>query len=54
MRAARAPVGAPIYYPWRLFQWWYAFEPYAPGVFNKAGGFAAIGNLLVVHDCHHR
>ncbi len=38
--------GVPIYYPWRLFQWWYAFEAYAPNVFNKAGGFAAIGGLL--------
>ena len=27
----------PIYYPWRLFEWWYAFEPYTPDVFAKGG-----------------
>lgn len=32
----------PVYYPWRLFEWWYAFEPYAPDVFAK-GGQIAIG-----------
>ena len=21
----------PVYRPWRLFQWWYAYEAYAPG-----------------------
>ena len=31
----------PIYLPWRLFEWWYAFEPYAPGLFNRAGVMAA-------------
>lgn len=36
----------PVYYPWRLFEWWYAFEPYAPQVFNKAGTLAAAGGLL--------
>lgn len=37
---------APVYKPWRLFQWWYAYEPYAPGVFNKAGIMAASGGFL--------
>jgi len=32
----------PVYYPWRLFEWWYAFEPYAPEVFAR-GGLIAIG-----------
>jgi type IV secretion system protein VirD4 len=37
----------PIYHPWRLFQWWYSFEAYAPKIFDTAGiiagasGFAA-------------
>ncbi|MEM7569751.1 MAG: conjugal transfer protein TraG [Pseudomonadota bacterium] len=31
----------PIYYPWRLFEWWYAFDAYAPGVFSKGGLIAA-------------
>lgn len=35
-----------IYLPWRLFEWWYAFEPYAPSIFNQAGIIAASGGLL--------
>ena len=38
--------GAPVYPPWRLFEWWYAFEPYAPDVFNRAGMIAASGGVL--------
>ena len=34
-------LGQPIYAPWRLFEWWYAYEAYAPAVFRKAGMFAA-------------
>ncbi|MEM6554389.1 MAG: conjugal transfer protein TraG [Pseudomonadota bacterium] len=36
----------PIYKPWRLFQWWYAYEAYAPDVFNRAGMLAAGGGFL--------
>lgn len=36
----------PVYYPWRLYQWWYAYEAYAPDVFAKAGAMAASGGLL--------
>ncbi len=36
----------PVYYPWRLFQWWYAYEAYAPDVFRTAGLTAAAGGLL--------
>ncbi len=35
-----------IYYPWRLFEWWYAYEAYAPEVFRRAGTLAAGGGLL--------
>ena len=38
--------GFKIYNPWRLFQWWYAYEAYAPAVFNKAGAMAAMGSFL--------
>lgn len=31
----------PVYYPWRLFEWWYAFDAYAPEVFAKGGRIAA-------------
>jgi type IV secretory pathway TraG/TraD family ATPase VirD4 len=36
----------PVYLPWRLFEWWYAFEPYAPHVFERAGAMAAGGGVL--------
>ena len=38
--------GWPVYRPWRLFQWWYAYEAYAPGVFARGGAVAASGGLL--------
>ncbi len=38
-------LGQPIYAPWRLFEWWYAYEAYAPHVFRKAGMFAAGSGL---------
>jgi type IV secretion system protein VirD4 len=36
----------PIYYPWRLFEWWYAYEAYAPGIFDRAGIIAASSGLM--------
>ena len=36
----------PVYRPWRLFQWWYAYEAYAPDVFARGGALAASGGLL--------
>jgi len=33
--------GWPVYEPWKLFEWWYFFEAYAPEVFDKAGMLAA-------------
>ena len=38
--------GQPIYYPWRLFEWWYAFDAYAPEVFAKGGQIAAGSGFL--------
>jgi len=38
----------PVYYPWRLFEWWYAFEPYAPGVFARGGQIAISASFLGV------
>ena len=35
-----------IYYPWRLYEWWYAFDAYAPSIFNQAGMIAAGGGIL--------
>jgi type IV secretion system protein VirD4 len=34
-------LGQPIHHPWRLFEWWFAYEAYAPQVFRKAGMLAA-------------
>ncbi len=36
----------PVYRPWRLFQWWYAYDAYAPGVFATGGVIAASGGLI--------
>src|SRR3546814_18296396 len=38
--------GWPIYYPWRLFEWWYADEAYEPWVFERAGILAAYSGRL--------
>jgi type IV secretion system protein VirD4 len=38
--------GYPIYHPWALFDWWYHYDAYAPGVFNKAGMLAAASGFL--------
>jgi hypothetical protein len=29
--------GTPIYHPWRLFEWWYFFDAYAPDIFLRGG-----------------
>jgi type IV secretion system protein VirD4 len=38
-------VGWPVYYPWRLFEWWYAYDAYAPWVFERGGTLAASSGL---------
>lgn len=38
-------VGQPVYKPWRLFQWWYAYDAYAPDVFARAGLIASLGGI---------
>lgn len=38
-------VGYPVYLPWRLFEWWFAFEAYAPEIFEEAGAIAAGGGI---------
>src|SRR6266403_5191975 len=35
-----------IYFPWRLFEWWYAYDAYAPALFNRAGAIAASSGIL--------
>ncbi|MDN2617671.1 conjugal transfer protein TraG [Enterobacter kobei] len=40
--------GTPIYYPWKLFEWWFFFDAYAPQVFDTGGMIAAGSGLLAV------
>ncbi len=35
----------PVYPPWRLFQWWYAYDAYAPGIFARGGVISSLGGL---------
>lgn len=38
--------GWPVYEPWRLFDWWYHFDAYAPQVFDKAGMLAGASGFM--------
>lgn len=35
-----------IYAPWKLFQWWYQFDAYAPHIFAKGGVISAGGGFV--------
>ncbi|WP_144224668.1 conjugal transfer protein TraG [Mesorhizobium amorphae] len=39
-------LGWPIYAPWKLFDWWFHFEAYAPEVFDRAGALAGFSGFL--------
>ncbi|MFP6851369.1 MAG: conjugal transfer protein TraG [Pseudomonas sp.] len=41
-------LGTPVYYPWRLFEWWFVFDAYAPDIFNVGGSIAACSSLLAL------
>jgi len=34
-----------VYRPWNLFAWWYAYDAYAPSIFNEAGSIAALSGF---------
>ncbi|OWK19020.1 hypothetical protein AJ88_47145 [Mesorhizobium amorphae CCBAU 01583] len=36
----------PIYKPWKLFEWWFHFDAYAPEVFDKAGMLAGASGFV--------
>ena len=38
----------PIYHPWKLFEWRFAFHAYAPRVFDTGGAIAGGSGLLAV------
>jgi type IV secretion system protein VirD4 len=37
--------GTPVYYPWRLFQWWHFYNAYAPDIFLRGGAIAACSGI---------
>lgn len=40
--------GTPVYHPWRLFEWWFVFDGYAPHVFDIGGAIAGGSGLVAV------
>lgn len=38
-------LGIPFYHPWRLFEWWYWYDAYAPRLFLKGGAIAATSGV---------
>ncbi|WP_438307824.1 conjugal transfer protein TraG [Burkholderia pseudomallei] len=40
--------GIPIYHPWKLFEWWFFFDAYAPHVFDIGGVIAGGSGLMAV------
>ncbi|MFL6959471.1 conjugal transfer protein TraG [Nocardiopsis yanglingensis] len=36
----------PVYHPWRLFEWWFLFDGYAPHIFSIGGAIAGSGGLV--------
>lgn len=38
--------GWPIYKPWKLFEWWFHFDAYAPEIFDQAGVLAGASGFL--------
>ncbi|WP_413207723.1 conjugal transfer protein TraG [Rhodospirillum sp. A1_3_36] len=39
-------LGWPVYEPWKLFEWWYFYEAYAPEVFDRAGMLAGASGFM--------
>lgn len=44
--------GIPIYHPWRLFEWWYFYDAYAPAIFLRGGTIAASSGVLATSAAH--
>ncbi|RZZ90872.1 conjugal transfer protein TraG [Pseudoxanthomonas winnipegensis] len=40
--------GTPVYHPWRLIEWWFFFDAYAPTIFDLGGAIAGSSGLLAV------
>ncbi|WP_198970496.1 conjugal transfer protein TraG [Xylophilus sp. ASV27] len=39
-------IGVPVYEPWKLFEWWYWYDAYAPDVFLHGGAIAASSGMV--------
>jgi type IV secretory pathway TraG/TraD family ATPase VirD4 len=42
--------GTPVYHPWRLFEWWFFFDAYAPHVFDTGGAIAGGSGMVAVRS----
>jgi len=38
--------GVPVYEPWKLIEWWYFYDAYAPAIFLRGGFIAASSGML--------
>ena len=38
----------PVYHPWRLFEWWFLYDGYAPRIFDIGGAIAGGSGLVAV------
>ncbi len=41
-------LGTPVYHPWRLFEWWFFFDAYAPRIFAIGGAMAGGSGLVAM------
>ncbi|WOI73346.1 conjugal transfer protein TraG [Pseudomonas aeruginosa] len=41
-------LGTPIYYPWKLFEWWFSYGAYTPEIFDIGGAIAGGSGLVAV------
>jgi type IV secretion system protein VirD4 len=41
-------LGTPVYHPWRLFEWWFSYDAYAPRIFDTGGAIAGGSGLVAV------
>ena len=40
-------LGTPIYYPWKLFEWWFSYGAYTPEIFDTGGAIAGGSGMSV-------
>lgn len=41
-------LGTPIYPPWKLFEWWFFFDAYAPEIFTTGGIIAGASGMVAM------